>query len=98
MKRLTMKQIAQELGLSRTTVSLVLQQKGDQHRIAKETQERILTYARSAGFRPDYFASALNSRHSGVIGAVFPDVFESSRSWAALSGGWNRFCTRKAIP
>jgi len=77
MKRLTMKQIAQELGLSRTTVSLVLQQKGDQHRIAKETQERILAYAQSAGFKPDYFASALNSRHSGVIGAVFPDVFES---------------------
>jgi LacI family transcriptional regulator len=77
MKRLTMKQIAQELGVSRTTVSLVLQQKGDRHRISKETQERILAYARAEGFRPDYFASALNSRHSGVIGAVFPDVFES---------------------
>ncbi len=72
-----MKQMAQDLGLSRTTVSLVLQQKGDQHRIAKETQERILNYANSAGFKPDYFASALNSRHSGVIGIVIPDVFES---------------------
>ncbi len=77
MKRITMKQIAEELGLSRTTVSLVLQQKGDVHRIRKETQQRILDYARDAGYRPDYFASALNSRQSGVIGAIFPDVFES---------------------
>jgi LacI family transcriptional regulator len=77
MKRITMKQIAEELGLSRTTVSLVLQQKGDLHRIRKETQQRILDYARNAGYKPDYFASALNSRQSGVIGAIFPDVFES---------------------
>jgi len=77
MKRITMKQIAEELGLSRTTVSLVLQQKGDAHRIRKETQTRILNYARNAGYRPDYFALALNSRQSGVIGAIFPDVFES---------------------
>ncbi len=77
MKRLTMKQIAEELGISRTTVSLVLKGKGDQYRISSETQKRILSYAQRVGFRPDYFASALNSRQTGVIGAVFPDVFET---------------------
>ncbi len=72
-----MKQIAEHLGISRTTVSLVLKGAGDQYRISPSTQQRILSYARSSGYRPNYFASALNSRHSKVIAAIFPDVFES---------------------
>lgn len=77
MKRLTMKQIADQLNISRTTVSLVLKGKGDQYRISKDTQQRIISYVEQAGYRPNYFASALNSRTSGIIGAVFPDLFES---------------------
>lgn len=72
-----MQRIAQQLGCSRTTVSLVLKGKGDQYRISRQTQEKIRSFARQAGYKPDYFASALNSRQSGFIAAVFPDVFES---------------------
>ena len=72
-----MQRIAQQLGCSRTTVSLVLKGKGDQYRISRKTQERIRSYASRVGYKPDYFASALNSRQSGFIAAVFPDVFES---------------------
>jgi DNA-binding LacI/PurR family transcriptional regulator len=73
----TMKQIAAELGVSRTTVSLVLQGKGDEYRISRDTQETIRSFVEESEYKPNYFAKALNRGRSDIIGAVFPDVFES---------------------
>lgn len=72
-----MRELAEILGISRTSVSLVLQGKGDAYRISKETQKRILEKADELDFRPNYFASALNKGRTGVIGVIFPDVFEN---------------------
>ncbi len=72
-----MKQIAAELGVSRTTVSLVLQGKGDEYRISRDTQEMIRSFVEESEYKPNYFAKALNRGRSDIIGAVFPDVFES---------------------
>ncbi|WP_321992737.1 LacI family DNA-binding transcriptional regulator [Marispirochaeta aestuarii] len=73
----TMKSIAQELGVSRTTVSLVLQGKGDQYRISRETQDRILETVKKENYTPNYFAQTLNAGSSRTIGIIFPDIFES---------------------
>ena len=72
----TMKDIAKQLGLSRTTVSLVMQGRGDEYRISRATQSLIRTLVEETDFKPNYFAKALNSGRSGMIGAIFPDVFE----------------------
>jgi DNA-binding LacI/PurR family transcriptional regulator len=72
----TMKDLAQQLGLSRTTVSLVMQGRGDEYRISQATQNLIRTLVEETDFKPNYFAKALNSGKSAVIGAIFPDVFE----------------------
>jgi DNA-binding LacI/PurR family transcriptional regulator len=72
----TMKDIAKQLGLSRTTVSLVMQGRGDEYRISQTTQNLIRTLVEETDFKPNYFAKALNSGKSAVIGAIFPDVFE----------------------
>lgn len=72
----TMKDIASELGLSRTTVSLVMQGRGDEYRISRATQNLIRIRVEETEFRPNYFAQALTSGKSAVIGAIFPDVFE----------------------
>jgi DNA-binding LacI/PurR family transcriptional regulator len=72
----TMQDIASQLGLSRTTVSLVLQGRGDEYRISRRTQNLIRARVAEADFRPNYFAQALTSGRSAVIGAIFPDVFE----------------------
>jgi LacI family transcriptional regulator len=76
-KKLTMKQFAKLIGLSRTTVSFVLQGKGDAYRISRTTQDWVLDMAKQYNFRPNYLASALNRGKTGVIGAIFPDVFEN---------------------
>ena len=75
-----MKQIAEELGISRTTVSLILQGKADEYRISPATQRQVLDYVEQKEFRPNYFAQALSGGKTGVIGVVFPDVFESFMS------------------
>jgi LacI family transcriptional regulator len=72
----TMQNLAEELNLSRTTISLVLKGKGDHYRISKKTQERILKKVEKEQFKPNFFAQNLNSRHSMTIGILFPDLFE----------------------
>ncbi len=74
--KINMKDIADELNLSRTTVSLVLKGKGNQYRISQETQNKILKFVEEKQYQPNYFAQALNNKISRTIGIVFPDVFE----------------------
>ena len=71
-----MQELAAILGISRTTVSLVLKGKGDQYRISRKTQERILSLVEEEDYRPNYFAQALNRKRTRSIGIVFPDLFE----------------------
>ena len=76
-KKVKNKDIAARLGLSGTLVSLVLNNKADQHGIKKETQERVLAVARQMG----YFNSASEKGESipteekpGIIGMVVPSM------------------------
>ena len=41
MKKIFLKDIAKELGLSKATISLVLNNRGDEIKISKETQRKI---------------------------------------------------------
>lgn len=45
-----MKELAEALGLSQGTISIVLNGKGDEMRISKETQERVLQAAKEMGY------------------------------------------------
>lgn len=76
----TMKSIAEELNVSRSTVSFVLGGEAERRRINPETAHRILQRAGELGFRPNYFAQALNTKRTGAIGLVFPDVHETYMS------------------
>jgi len=63
-------EIAKEVSLSPTTVSLVLNGKGDQYRIAKKTQERIYKTAREMGYVANVSARRLVSNRI----SVYPEV------------------------
>lgn len=71
-----MQELAEILGISRTTVSLVLKGKGDQYRISRQTQEKILKLVEEENYKPNYFAQALNRKKTQTIGIIFPDLFE----------------------
>ena len=64
-----MEDVARAAGVSRTTVSFVLNNR-DGARIAPETRERVQQVAAALGYRPHGGARALASRRSALIGLV----------------------------
>ena len=78
--KVTMQSISEALGISKTSVSLVLKGDGDKYRISKKTQKKILNYAEKAGFTPDFLARALATKKTDAIGIIFPDVHEAFMS------------------
>ena len=70
----TLKDIAKELNLSKTTVSFVLSGLGDQKGISPRTQKRILDYTKSINFQPNLLARSLISGKSHTIGVVVPSI------------------------
>lgn len=76
-KKLKNKDIAARLGLSGTLVSLVLNNKADQHGIKKETQEKVLAIARQMGYFSTVTEKAENhvtEEKPGVIGMIVPSM------------------------
>jgi len=65
--------IARKIGVSPSTVSLILNNKGDAYRISKETQKRVLEAAQESGYIPNVAARQLlaGSSHSRPEVALF---------------------------
>jgi len=72
------KDLAAKLGVSGTLVSLVLNNKADQHGIKKETQEKVLALAKQMGFfsSPDHGRTEVApvEEKPGVIGMIVPSM------------------------
>lgn len=69
-KKVTIEDIANALGCSKTTVSRSLSGKG---RIGEETRRKILEYAKSCDYRPNAAAKALAEQKTFNIGVVLPN-------------------------
>ncbi len=72
----SLKDLAAYLGLSRSTVSLVLNNSPVAQGLAPQTRERILLAAKKMGYRPNYFARMLNNKRSFMVGIMSPDLAE----------------------
>src|ERR1700733_7973664 len=59
----SLKELAERLGLSPATVSLVINRSPVADSIPKETKERILAAARKYKYRPNFFARSLRAQH-----------------------------------
>ena len=66
---LTLKDIAQAMGVSVTTVSKALKDYKD---ISTETKQRIRAYAEKVNFRPNAHASFLRTHKTRLIGLILP--------------------------
>jgi len=74
-KTLKNKDLAAKLGVSGTLVSLVLNNKADQHGIKKETQEKVLALAKQMGYFSNLEENNVVSpveEKPGVIGMIVP--------------------------
>ena len=76
-KKFKNKDLANRLGVSSTLVSLVLNNKADQHGIRKDTQERVLSLARQMGFfdmQEEKDKIAPVEEKPGIIGMIVPSL------------------------
>jgi LacI family transcriptional regulator len=74
MKKIFLKDIAEALNLSKTAVSMVLNNKGDENKISKETQKRVWAYARAHHYQPNQMARGLSLGKSETIGLIVPNI------------------------
>lgn len=71
LKKITIKEIAQQLGVSTATVSRAL---NDSYEVSDQLKVKIRNYADSAGYRPDNLAANLRRGRSKTIGVVIPSI------------------------
>lgn len=76
-KKTLLEDIAKELNVSKTLVSMVINGKGDAYGISKKTQEKVLAKAGEMEYTPNVFARALRTGKSNLIGLLVPDISNS---------------------
>lgn len=74
MKKISIKDIAREAGVSNATVSLVLNGKEKEGRVSKEVAARVKQIASDLDYQPNNLAKSLKSGHSYMIGLIVADI------------------------
>lgn len=77
----SLKELAAHLGLSPTTLSLVLNDSPLAVSIPQETKDRIFAAAEGFDYRPNFLARSLRARRSYTVGVLVPEV---SDGYAAM--------------
>ncbi|MCW5935976.1 MAG: LacI family DNA-binding transcriptional regulator [Fimbriimonadaceae bacterium] len=82
-KRTTIEDVARRAGVSKVTVSYVLNGRQDAARISEETTKRVLEAARDLHYRPNALARMLLSRRTDSIAVAFQyaDYFSSASTF-----------------
>lgn len=80
MKKVSLNDLAQHLGVSKTLISLVLNGKGDQYGINKDVQKKVREKAIELNYRPNQTARSLRSGKTNTIGLVVDDLSDNYQS------------------
>jgi DNA-binding LacI/PurR family transcriptional regulator len=75
-ERVTLRTLATHLGLSLTTVSVVVSDSPAAQAIPLATRKRILTAASELHYRPNYFARSLRNKRSMSVGVLVSEMSE----------------------
>lgn len=74
MKKTTLKQVADQLGVSLSTVSKALM---DSHEIGLDTKKKVREMAEKMGYRANPYAGHLHNQKSHTIGMVVPEITDN---------------------
>ena len=72
--KITIDDVARELGISKTTVSRAISGKG---RVGFDTKNKVLRYIEEHNYKPNMMARALASQKTFNIGVVWPDDYNA---------------------
>ena len=76
----TLKAVAQHLGLTPGTVSAVLNNSPSARSIPQETKNRIQAAAKELNYRPNFFARTLRNKRTYTIGVIAEEIGDSYSS------------------
>jgi len=82
---ITLKAVAQHVGLTPGTVSAVLNDAPSARSIPQETKNRIHAAAKELNYRPNFFARTLRNKRTYTIGVIAEEIGDSYGS-AVISG------------
>ncbi|MBN1119473.1 MAG: LacI family DNA-binding transcriptional regulator [Anaerolineae bacterium] len=71
MKRITMRDVAEQAGVSKSTVSHVL---NDTRFVTEETRQRVLDAIEALGYHPSQIARSLAADHTNTVGLLISDI------------------------
>lgn len=74
MKKTSLNDIAQRLGVSKTLVSMVLNGKGKEHRISDEVCKKVEKVAKELNYQPNQLAKGLRTGKTNTIGLIIADI------------------------
>ncbi|HEY8956288.1 LacI family DNA-binding transcriptional regulator [Chitinophaga sp.] len=73
-KKISIHDIAKELNLSATTISFVLNGKGDEKKISEDVRRKVSDYIKKVGYQPNMIAKSLRTGKSNIIGMLVEDI------------------------
>jgi LacI family transcriptional regulator len=73
-KKIVIKDIAEQLNISKTAVSFVLNGKAREHGISIKLEAEILKYVEEVGYRPNTIAQGLRTGKTKIIGMTIEDI------------------------
>src|SRR5271165_3644959 len=74
---ITLKAVAQHIGLTPGTVSAVLNDSPSARSIPQETKNRIHAAAKELNYRPNFFARTLRNKRTYTIGVIAEEIGDS---------------------
>jgi LacI family transcriptional regulator len=90
MSKITIKEIAKELGMSVSTVSRAL---NDSYQISEATKKRVKEYAEKHHYRPDPFATGLKDKKSKTICVIVPEL--ANIFFSQVTSGIDQYASQK---
>ena len=84
-KHVTIRVIAERVGVAPCTVSAVLSGRAEERRVGAKTQRRVLAAARKLDYTPNALARELRKKQSGIVGVMLAD-FTNNWSDRVMSG------------
>jgi len=73
-KKISIGDIAQHLGVSKTTVSFILNGKARNNHISESLEERVLKYMEEVGYKPNHLAQGLRTGKTKIIGMLVEEI------------------------
>lgn len=73
-KRLSIRDIANELNISKTTISFILNGKAKEKRISDELTERVMKHVEQRAYKPNQLAKSLSTGKTMIIGLMVENI------------------------